>query len=239
MFKNLFLFVVAALAAGSYAAAWELTPSLSYGIVFLDGAPNAYKETEPEPRTNEPLSLGLEGVFGRYGGEASYAQRYEMYGDVGKVHDFSISGRAAPFYRDTWSVYGEGGVGVSKSPVAMAFLFVEGPEYVWTAVVGAGVEYRPLEWLDLDAGVMFRERLQVIDFFVYDPYYGTVKSPAVDIYAECLFAPLPFVAFGPSFRQILYGPYDYYLYSQTNRNKGWVTGKETYVLATVAFPINF
>jgi len=239
MFRDLFLYVVAALAAGPFAAAWELTPSLSYGVVFLDGAPTAYREYEPEAKTNEPLCFSLEADFGRFGLAASYAPRYEMYGEEGKVYDFVISGRAAPFYRDKWAAYGEAGVGVSKCAAPMAFLFEEGPEYGWTAVVGAGFEYRPWEWLGLDAGATFRERLQVIDFFGYYPYYGTVKSPAVDIYAECLFAPLPYVAFGPSFRQILYGPYDYYLYSQTNRNKGWVTGKETYVLATVAFPINF
>jgi hypothetical protein len=233
------LVFVAALAAASYAAAWELTPSLSYGGVFLDGAPNAYKETEPEPKTNEPLCASVEADFGRFGLAASYAPRYEMYGDVGKVHDITAVARAAPFYRESWEVYGEAGLGGSRSAAPMAFLFEEGPEYVWTPVVGAGVEYEPWEWLELDAGVTYRERLQVIDFFVYDPYYGTVKSPAVDIYAECLFTPLPYVAFGPAFRQIFYGPYDYYLYSQTNRNKGWVTGKETYVLATVAFPLNF
>jgi len=239
MFKDLFLCVVTLFAAGPLAVAWELTPSLSYGVVFLDGAPNAYHENEPEPKTNEPLCVSLGVDFGRFGLAASYAPRYEMYGESGKVYDFAISGRGAPFYRDKWSIYGEGGVGVSKSAAPMAFLFEEGPEYGWTAVVGAGLEYRPWEWLGLDAGATFRERLQVIDFFGYYPYYGTVKSPAVDIYAGCLFAPLPYVAFGPSFRQILYGPYDYYLYSETNRNKGWVTGKETYILATVAFPINF
>jgi hypothetical protein len=239
MAKRIFIGVGACFYLAALCPAWELTPSLSYGVVFLDGAPNAYKENEPEPKTNEPLCAAVEADFGRFGLAASYAPRYEMYGEVGKVHDFEVLGRAAPIYRDRWAVYGEAGVGVSKSPVAMAFLFEEGPEYGWTAVVGAGFEWRPLEWADFDAGVTYRERLQVIDFFVYDPYYGTVKSPAVDIYAECLFAPLPFVAFGPSFRQILYGPYDYYLYSQTSRNKGWVTGKETYVLATVAFPINF
>jgi hypothetical protein len=239
MFKNLFLVVVAALGPGSFAAAWELAPSLSYGVVFLDGAPNAYKETEPEPKTNEPLCTSVEADFGRFGLAASYAPRYEMYGEVGKVNDFEILGRAAPFYRDKWSAYGEAGVGVSKSAAPMAFLFEEGPEYGWTAVVGAGVTCRPLGWIAFEAGATLRERLQVVNFFEYDPCYGTVKSPAVDIYAECLFAPLRYVAFGPSFRQILYGPYDYYLYSETNRNKGWVTGKETYVLATVAFPINF
>lgn len=239
MFRDLFLCVVAALAAAAVCPAWELTPSLSYGIVSVDGAPNAYREYEPEAKTNEPMCAGVEADFGRFGLAASYAPRYEMYGEVGKVHDVEVLGRAAPVYREKWSVYGEGGVGVSKSAAPMAFLFEEGPEYGWTAVVGAGLEYRPWRWLGVDAGATFRERLQVIDFFGYDPYYGTVKSPAVDIYAECLFAPLPYVAFGPSFRQILYGPYDYYLYSETNRNKGWVTGKETYVLATVAFPINF
>jgi hypothetical protein len=238
MFKNLSLVVATALAAAE-CAAWELTPSLSYGVVFLDGAPNAYKENEPEPKTNEPLCADVAADFGRFRLALSYAPRYEMYGDVGKVRDFEVVGRAAPFYSESWAIYGEAGLGVSKSAAPMAFLFEEGPEYNCTAVAGAGLEYRPLQWLDLDAGVTYRERLQVIDFFVYDPYYGTVKSPAVDIYAECLFAPLRFVAFGPSLRQILYGPYDYYLYAETHRNAGWVTGKETYVLATVAVPINF
>jgi hypothetical protein len=239
MFKYLRFILGAILTVAVIGGAWELRPSLSYGTVSLEGAPNAYRETDPGGTTNKPLCVSVEADFGRFGLAASYAPRYEMYEEVGKVHDVEVVGRAAPFYRDKWSLYGEGGIGVAKSAAPMAFLFEEGPEYDWTAVVGAGVTCRPLAWIDFKAGATFRERLQVVNFFEYDPRYGTVKSPAVDIYAECLFAPVRYVAFGPTFRQILYGPYDYYLYSQTNRNEGWVTGKETYVLATVAVPINF
>jgi hypothetical protein len=239
MTKRIFIAVGACFYLAALCWAWELTPSLSYGVVFLDGAPNAYKETEPEAMTNEPVCAAVEADFGRFGLAASYAPRYEMYGEVGKVHDVEVVGRAAPFYGESWAVYGEAGLAVSRSAAPMAFLFEEGPEYNWTAVAGAGLEYGPREWLDINAGVTYRERLQVINFFIYDPCYGTVKSPAVDISADCLFEFFKFAVFGASFRQIFYGPYDYYLYSQTNRNKGWITAKETYVLATVAFPVSF
>ena len=232
MFKNLLLVVVAALTTAAFCPAWELTPTVSYGVAFLDGAPCAYVETVPAPETNEPLCAGLGLSSGRYAVEVSYAPRYDLYAVIGAVHDFTAVARAAPVSRDRWAVYGEAGVGVSKCAAPMAFLFEEGPEYVWTPVVGAGVEYGPWAWLELDAGVSYRVRAQVLQ-------YGTVRSRAIDVYAEFLFVPLPYVAFGPSFRQILYGPSDYYLYAETHRNAGWVTGKETYVLATVAFPINF
>ena len=232
MFKNLSLVVLAVLTINAFCAAWELIPEVSYGVSYLDGAPCAYVETEPARETNEPLGAALGAAVGRYAVEVSYLPRYDLYAVIGPVHDFTAVGRAAPIYRDKWAVYGEGGVGVAKCAAPMAFLYEEGPEYIWTPVVGAGVEYEPWEWLELDAGVSYRIRAQVLQ-------YGTARSRAIDLYAECLFAPLPYFAFGPSFRQILYGPYDYYLYSETNRNKGWVTGKETYVLATLAFPINF
>ncbi len=232
MFKNLSLVFVAALGSAGYCPAWELKPSMSYGVSFLDGAPCAYVETEPAPETNEPLAGALGAEFGRYAVEVSYAPRYDLYAVIGEVHDFAAVARAAPIYRERWAVYGEAGVGVAKSAAPMAFLFEEGPEYIWTPVVGAGFEYGPRAWLGLDAGVSYRIRAQVLQ-------YGTVRSRAIDLYAECLFAPLPFAALGPSFRQILYGPYDYYLYGETHRNAGWVTGKETYILATVAFPMSF
>ncbi len=114
----------------------------------------------------------------------------------------------------------------------MAFLLEEGPEYIWSPIVGVGAAYGPWEWLEFDAGVSHRIRAQILQ-------YGTVRSRAIDIYADCLFEPFKFVAVGPSFRQILYGPYDYYLYAETHRNAGWVTGKETYVVATLAFPLRF
>jgi hypothetical protein len=223
---------LALLTITAVAAAWEIIPEVSYGVSFLDGAPCAYVETEPAPETNEPLGGALAADFGRDGVEVSYLPRYDLYAVIGPVHDFTAVARAAPIYRERWAVYGEAGVGLSKCAAPMAFLFEEGPEYVWTPIVGAGVEYGPWEWLDFDAGVSYRVRAQVLQ-------YGTVRSRAIDLYAECLLAPLSFVALGPSFRQILYGPYDYYLYGETHRNAGWVTGKETYVLATVAFPINF
>jgi hypothetical protein len=232
MFKNLSSVVVAALAMAAYSAAWELTPSLSYGVSFLDGAPCAYVETEPAPETNEPLGGALSADLGRYAVAVSYMPRYDLYAVVGPVHDFSAVGRAAVISRATWSAYGEAGVGLAKAAAPMAFLFEEGPEYIWTPVVGAGVEYGPWAWLELDAGVSYRIRAQILQ-------YGTVRSRGIDIYADFLFAPVPYVAFGPSFREILYGPYDYYLYGETHRNAGWVTGKETYVLATVAVPIVF
>jgi hypothetical protein len=232
MFKYLGITTAAVLTIAATGGAWELTPELSYGFSLLYGAPCAYVETEPARETNEPLGGALGAAFGRYSVEISYLPRYDLYAVIGPVHDFTAVGRAAPIYRDKWAVYGEGGVGVAKCAAPMAFLYEEGPEYVWTPVVGAGVEYAPWGWLDLDAGVSYRVRAQVLQ-------YGTVRSRAIDLYAECLFSPLPYVALGPSFRQILYGPYDYYLYAETHRNAGWVTGKETYVLATVAVPINF
>jgi len=232
MYKDVFFLLIASLAAVACCAAWELFPSLSYGVSFLDGAPCAYVETEPAPETNEPLGGALSADFGRYAVEVSYLPRYDLYAVIGPVHDFTAVGRAAPIYTERWAVYGEAGAGVGKCAAPMAFLFEEGPEYIWTPVVGAGVEYGPWPWLEIDAGVSYRIRAQVLQ-------YGTVRSRGIDIYADFLFAPLPYVAFGPSFRQILYGPYDYYLYGETHRNAGWVTGKETYVLATVAAPVIF
>jgi hypothetical protein len=232
MYKNLTFILGAVLAGAASCPAWELIPAASYGVVFLDGAPDAYVETVPARETDELWCGRLGAVFGRYAVEASYAPRYDLYAVVGAVHDFTAVARAAPIYRDRWSVYGEAGVGVSKSAAAMAFLFEEGPEYIWSPVVGVGVDYVPLEWLELDAGVSYRVRAQILR-------YGTVRSRAIDLYAECLFEPFKFVALGPSFRQILYGPYDYYLWAETRRNAGWVTGKETYIVATVAFPLRF
>jgi hypothetical protein len=232
MFKDLYWAVLVTLTAAAFCAAWELIPEVSYGVSYLDGAPCAYVETEPAPETNEPLGGALCADFGRLSVELSYLPRYDLYAVIGPVHDFTAVGRATPVYGDRWAVYGEAGVGLAKCAAPMAFLLEEGPEYVWTPVVGAGLGYEPWEWLELDAGVSYRVRAQVLQ-------YGTVRSRAIDLYAGCLFAPLSFVALGPSFRQILYGPYDYYLYGETHRNAGWVTGKETYVLATLAFPINF
>jgi len=232
MIRALFGAGLATLTIVAGGAAWEITPEVSYGVSFLDGAPCAYVETEPAPETNEPMGGAIGAKFGPYAVEVSYMPRYILYAVIGAVHDFTAVARAAPISGERWAVYGEAGVGLAKSAAPMAFLFEEGPEYIWTPVVGAGVEYDPWEWLELDAGVSYRIRAQILQ-------YGTVRSRGIDIYAECLFAPLPYVALGPSFRQILYGPYDYYLYGETHRNAGWVTGKETYVLATVAFPISF
>jgi hypothetical protein len=232
MIRDLFGAGLAIFAITAVAAAWEIIPEVSYGVSYLDGAPCAYVETEPAPETNEPMGGALSVDFGRYAVEVSYMPRYDLYAVVGPVHDFTAVGRAAPIYTERWAVYGEAGVGLGKCAAPMAFLFEEGPEYIWTPVVGAGVEYGPWAWLAVDAGVSYRIRAQVLQ-------YGTVRSRGIDIYADFTFAPVPYLAFGPSVRQILYGPYDYYLYGETHRNAGWVTGKETYVLATVAVPISF
>jgi len=232
----LFCGALAASAAASWGLDLSLTPAVSYGFCFLDGAPNAYENFEPDAKTNQPLEVALDAGFGRFGVTASYAQRYELYSNVGKVHDFAVVARAGFLSRERWALYGVAGVGVSKAPVAPAFLFgKEGVVFDWTPVVGARADFRPWDWLETSAAVSYRERLQIVNFFELDPYYGSVKSPALDLTADLLFEPWPFVAVGPSVRQIFYGPYDYYLYSQTNRMEGWVTAKETYVLATLAF----
>jgi len=220
---------------------WELSASVGYGACFLDGAPNAYSPSKPPAKTNEPLAVALEASFTRLGVAASYAQRYEIYSAVGKVHDFSLLGRPSLFSRGPWQLYGTAGVAVSRAPVPSAFLFGKtGPTHDWTAVVGADLDFQPFTWLSSRAGISYRERPQVINFTEGEwySYYGTVKSPALDVSARCLLAPWPFLRVGPSFQHIFYGPYDYYLYGGTNRNEGWLTANETYVLANVAFVLS-
>jgi|GEM_PF-2163791 len=224
---------------------WELGGAVSYGACFVDGAPNAYHEPKgeeifPDAKTNEPLAVAVEATFGRLGVAASYAHRYELYSEVGKVHDFSLLGRPLLFNRGPWQLYGAAGVAVSRAPVPPAFMFgKEGPVYDWTAVVGADLDVRPLTWLFAGAGVSYRERPLVIKFFEWDPYCGSVKSPAIDVTADFQVAPWRYLRVGPTFQQIFYGPYDYYLYGGTNRDEGWVTATETYVLGTLAFVIPF
>ncbi len=240
-------FSVAAFILTTAASAWELSGAVSYGACFVDGAPNAYhkpkgEEIEPDDKTNEPLAVALEASFGRLGVVASYAQRYELYSEAGKVHDFSLLGRPLLLSRGPWRLSGGAGVAVSRAPAPPAFMFgKEGPVYDWTAVVGADLDVQPLTWLSSRAGISYRERPQVINFTAGElySYYGTVKSPAIDVNFRCLLAPWPFLRVGPSFQQIFYGPYDYYLYGGTNQNEGWVTGKETYVMGTVAFVFPF
>lgn len=215
---------------------WEFGVAASYGICELHPAPNAYLNRLPSPRSNRPLAASLAASHGRWGLAASYAPRYELVGEVGKIMDVALVGRAAPLYRENYAVYAEAGVAVSRSRAPMAFLFdVAGPVYDWTPVVGAGASWRPWRWLAADAGVSYRERLQVVNFAEFDPYYGTVKSPAVGFRAEVTYYPWRWLGVGPSAEYIAYGPYDYYLYAQTNRNDGWKTADETYVLATVRF----
>ena len=236
---------ITALTCAMPAFGWDLTASAGYGACFVDGAPNAYQgpkgeKYEPDAKTTEPLAVALEASFGRLGVAASYAHRYDLYGEVGKVHDFSLVGRPLLLSRGPWQLYGAAGVAVSRAPVPPAFMFgKEGPVYDWTAVVGADLDVRPLTWLSLGAGISYRERPLVIKFFELDPYYGSVKSPAVDLTAYCYFAPWRYIRVGPSFQQIFYGPYDYYLYGATNLNEGWVTAKETYVMGTVAVVLPF
>ncbi len=226
---------------------WELSGSVGYGACFLDGAPNAYhepkgEEIEPDAKTNEPLAVTLEASFGRLGVAGSYAQRYELYSAAGKVHDFSLLARPLLLSRGRWRLYGAAGVAVARAPVPSAFLYGKtGPTYDWTAVVGADLDVQPLTWLSSRAGISYRERPQVINFTEGEPYsyYGTVKSPALDVSARCLLAPWPFLRVGPSFQHIFYGPYDYYLYGGANRNEGWLTANETYILANVAFVFPF
>lgn len=218
----------------------EFNGSVSYGADFIDGAPNAYEalgeQFFPDAKTAEPLAAAVGASFGRFGVAALYAHRYELYSNVGKVHDFALLGRFLVFARGPWELYAVPGVAVSRAPVPSAFLYGKtGPVYDWTAVVGADLDVRPLTWLDLRAGVSYRERPQIINFFELVPYYGTVKSPALDVSARALYKPWPFLGVGPSFQQIFYGPYDYYLYGGTHQNEGWITGKETYVMGTVAF----
>ena len=237
----------AALVLAGTASAWEVSGAVSYGACFVDGAPNAYKypkgeEFFPDAKTTEPLAVVLGASLGRLAVAASYAQRYELYSEAGKVHDFSLLGRPLLLSRGPWRLSGGAGVAVSRAPAPPAFMFgKEGPVYDWTAVVGADLDVQPLTWLSSRAGISYRERPQVINFTAGEPYsyYGTVKSPAIDVNARCLFAPWRYVRFGPSFRQIFYGPYDYYLYGGTNRDEGWVTATETYVLGTLAFVFPF
>ncbi len=225
------------------ALAWEVSGAVSYGACFLNGAPNAYKypkgeEYFPDAKTTEPLAVALEASFGRLGVAASYTQRYELYAEAGKVHDFSLLGRPLLWSADIWKLWGAAGVAVSRAPAPPAFLYGKtGPTHDWTAAVGADVGFQPFTWLSSRAGVSYRERPQVINFIEGEwySYYGTVKSPAIDLTAHCLFAPWRYIRVGPSFQQIFYGPYDYYLYGGTNRDEGWVTAKETYVLGTLAF----
>ena len=242
---KLITILMTALILTTAAFGWDLSGAVSYGACFVDGAPNAYhepkgEEIEPDAKTNEPLAVAVEASFGRLGVAASYAHRYELYSEVGKVHDFALLGRPLLFSRGPWQLYGAAGVAVARAPVPAAFMFgKEGPAYDWTAVVGADLDVRPLTWLFARAGVSYRERPLVVKFTEWDPYYGSVKSPAIDVNAHCLFAPWRYVRVGPSFRQIFYGPYDYYLYGGTNRDEGWVTATETYVLGTLAFVFPF
>lgn len=239
-FKGLW---AAALILTTAALAWEVSGAVSYGACFLNGAPNAYKypkgeEYFPDAKTTEPLAVALEASFGRLGVAASYTQRYELYAEAGKVHDFSLLGRPLLWSADIWKLWGAAGVAVSRAPAPPAFLYGKtGPTHDWTAAVGADVGFQPFTWLSSRAGVSYRERPQVINFIEGEwySYYGTVKSPAIDLTAHCLFAPWRYIRVGPSFQQIFYGPYDYYLYGGTNRDEGWVTAKETYVLGTLAF----
>lgn len=237
----------AALVLAGTASAWEVSGAVSYGACFIDGAPNAYKypkgeEFFPDAKTTEPLAVALGASFGRLAVAASYAQRYELYSEVGKVHDFSLLGRPLLWGADIWKLWGAAGVAVSRAPAPPAFLYGKtGPTHDWTAVVGADLDVQPLTWLSSRAGISYRERPQVINFTEGEPYsyYGTVKSPAIDVNFRCLLAPWPFLRVGPSFQQIFYGPYDYYLYGGTNRDEGWVTATETYVLGTLAFVFPF
>lgn len=215
---------------------WELSASVGYGPCFLDGAPNAYSASKPPAETNEALAAAVEASFGRLGVAASYAHRYELYSEVGKVHDFSLLARPLLLSRGPWRLYGAAGVAVARAPVPSAFLYGKtGPTYDWTAVVGADLDVQPLTWLSSRAGISYRERPQVVNYFELEPYFGTVKSPALDVNFRCLFEPWPFLRVGPSFQHIFYGPYDYYLYGGANRNEGWLTANETYILANVAF----
>lgn len=232
------------LTCATAASALELNGSVSYGADFIDGAPNAYEalgeKFYPDAKTAEPLAATAGVSFGRFGLAASYAHRYELFGEVGKVHDFALLGRLLILALGPCEVYAVPGVAVSRAPVPSAFLYGKtGPVYDWTAVVGADVDVRPFTWLDLRAGVSYRERPQIINFFEYAPCFGTVKSPALDVSARALYKPWPFLGVGPSFQQIFYGPYDYYLYGGTNQNEGWLTGKETYVMGTVAVVLPF
>lgn len=227
--------------------AWEVSGAVSYGACFIDGAPNGYKypkgeEFFPDAKTSEPLAVALGASFGRLAVAASYAQRYELYSEVGKVHDFSLLGRPLLWSADIWKLWGAAGVAVSRAPAPPAFLYGKtGPTHDWTAVVGADLDFQPFTWLSSRAGVSYRERPQVINFTEEEwySYYGTVKSPALDVNARALYKPWPFLGVGPSFQRIFYGPYDYYLYGGTNQNEGWVTGKETYVMGTVTIVIPF
>jgi hypothetical protein len=203
----------------------------------LEPAPSAYSERGPDSTAAGVFAAGVGASVGRWGASFVYAQRYDAYADLGRVNDYEIVGRGAPFYRDRWAVFCLAGLGLSRSPVARAFSFDDGAATDWTPIVGAGLGYMPGGWLEVSTAVTYRERPQVVHF-VYSEY-GSVRSPAVDLCANCFLTPAPFIALGPSFRHILYGPYDFYLHSQTNQNKGWVTGQETYILATVAVPINF
>jgi hypothetical protein len=237
----------AALVLAATASPWELSASVGYGACFIDGAPNGYKypkgeEFFPDAKTTEPLAVALGASFGRLAVAASYAQRYELYSEAGKVHDFSLLGRPLLWSHNAWELRGEAGVAVSRAPAPPAFLYGKtGPTHDWTAAVGADVGFQPFTWLSSRAGVSYRERPQVINFIEGEwySYYGTVKSPAIDLTAHCLFAPWRYIRVGPSFQQIFYGPYDYYLYGGTNQNEGWVTGKETYVMGIVAIVIPF
>lgn len=237
MAERIMALAVLALLLPSIAAPWQLTPSVSYGACFLEGAPNAYIGFPPPPKTNEPLAAALAFGAGRWRGSFSYAHRYELYSHLGKVHDFALVAAGAPLYSERWAVFGEAGVAVARAPVYYAFVFEDGHTVDWTPVVGVSVAGRPWSPLVIKAGVSYRERLQVINFFEYTPFYGAVKSPAIDLTADALFYPWPFVGLGPSVRQIFYGPYDYYYYAQTERNEGWVTGKEFYVMASLAVEV--
>ena len=121
-------FSVAAFILTTAASAWEVSGAVSYGACFIDGAPNAYKypkgeEFFPDAKTTQPLAVALGASFGRLAVAASYAQRYELYSEAGKVHDFSLLGRPLIFSRGPWRLYGAAGVAVARAPVPAAFLY--------------------------------------------------------------------------------------------------------------------
>ena len=190
----------AALVLAGTASAWEVSGAVSYGACFIDGAPNAYKypkgeEFFPDAKTTEPLAVALGASFGRLAVAASYAQRYELYSEAGKVHDFSLLGRPLLWSHNAWELRGEAGVAVSRAPAPPAFMFgKEGPTHDWTAVVGADLGFQPFTWLSSRAGISYRERPQVINFTEGEwySYYGTVKSPAIDVNGPLPPRPLAF-----------------------------------------------
>jgi hypothetical protein len=230
-------FILLSLVAASTVGAWELVPSVSYGNAFLDPAPNAYSDKEPESTTYASFFAKIEAEFGRWGASFAYTQRYEAYPELGKVNDHELVIKGAPFFGESYAVYVVGGVGVARPPAVHAFYFVDGPAYEWTPVVGTSVVYDVASWFVIDAGATYRVRPQVTYFGLPD-LYGAVTSPAIDLTLDGFFRVHDLLWVGPSISHTFYGPYDYYSASQTNRNEGWLTGNESFVMFTVACPIN-